>query len=228
MGYLINDNLIWIVTPKCASFSIENSLLNSNLKLKKYFSPGKETLHIHTPLNDCLDYFGNKESICITRDWFDKWLSALNYIWYNIEIRMQYTPFCKWEDVDNAVIYKIFNDEFVNELHLFNYDSFLKCFKKLLKSDTTEMNIPMENVGIMGTLISESYWKSNQKCTYEFDIKQLDEVVSFIEDRFGEKLIIEKKNVSRKRPNKIVINDELKQFVWEKFEKRFEKRNELI
>ena len=36
MSYLINDNLIWIMTPKCASFSIERALLRSNLKLKKY------------------------------------------------------------------------------------------------------------------------------------------------------------------------------------------------
>ena len=43
-----------------------------------------------------------------------------------------------------------------------------------------------------------------------------------------QRLIIEKIHASTKRPNKIVINDELKSFVWEKFEKIFEKRNQLI
>ena len=47
----------------------------------------------------------------------------------------------------------------------------------------------------------------------------------FIENRFGEKLIIENKNVSTKRPNKIIVNEEFKYFVWERFEKVFEKRN---
>jgi hypothetical protein len=49
-----------------------------------------------------------------------------------------------------------------------------------------------------------------------------------MEQRFGEKLTVSTINNSSKRPNKIVINDELKSFVWEKFEKIFEKRNQLI
>ena len=76
--------------------------------------------------------------------------------------------------------------------------------------------------------MSERFWKSNQKCTYEFDIKEVDKFTNFIENRFGEKLIIENNNVSTKRPNKIILNEELKSFVWEKFEKPFEKRNQLI
>lgn len=229
MGYLINDNLIWINNPKCASFSIEDGLLNSNLKLKKYFIPFKEHLHSHVPLNDCLNYFGSKESVCISRDWFDKWLSALNYIWDKIESQSEYTPICKWEDINNEIIYNIFDNEFIDKLYSFNHDIFLECFKKLLKNDSKNIiNIPKENVGIMSTLIPERYWKSNQNCTYEFDIKELDKFIDFIENRFGEKLILEKKNSSSKRSNKIIINDELKSFVWERFEKRFEKTNRLV
>jgi hypothetical protein len=229
MGYLLNDNLIWIVNPKCASFSIENSLLNSNLKLKKYFYTGPQKLHYHVPLDECLDYFGRKESVCITRDWFDKWLSALNFIWYRIEFDMQGTPICKWEDINNEIIYNIFDDKFINKLYSKTKDCVLECFMELFKKDTKNIiDIPVEHRGLLGTLISESYWKSNQKCTYEFDIKKLNQFVDFIEDRFGEKLIIENKNVSTKRPNKIIINDELKAFVWERFEKPFEKRNQLI
>ena len=80
----------------------------------------------------------------------------------------------------------------------------------------------------MGTILPERHWKSNEKCTYEFDIKELDKFVKFIEDRFGEKIQLDNLNTSTKRPNKIIINDELKSFVWEKFEKPFEKRNKLI
>ena len=80
----------------------------------------------------------------------------------------------------------------------------------------------------MCSLISEKSWKSNLNCTYEFDIKEIDKFVDFIEDRFGERLIIEKINKSTKRQNKIVIDNKLKQFVWDNFEKRFEKRNQLI
>jgi benzoyl-CoA reductase/2-hydroxyglutaryl-CoA dehydratase subunit BcrC/BadD/HgdB len=81
---------------------------------------------------------------------------------------------------------------------------------------------------IMITLVSPNFFKSNRKCTYEFDIKEIDKFVDFIEDRFGEKLQLDTLNASPKRPNKIIVNDKLKSFVWEKFEKRFEKRNQLI
>jgi hypothetical protein len=32
MVFLINENLIWVATPKCVSKAIEKALLNSNLK----------------------------------------------------------------------------------------------------------------------------------------------------------------------------------------------------
>lgn len=226
MSYLINDNLIWVSTPKCASVSIELALLNSNLKLKKYNEFFTKKLHIHPPLNICLIQFGLKESVCITRDWFNKWLSALNFIWDIIELRTDYTPICKWEDMNNEAIYNIFNDEFVNKLYSMDEGNYLECFLKLLKNYT---ELPPEGIyGTMATIVPERFWKSNQKCTYEFDIKDLDKFTNFIENRFGEKLLIENNNVSTKRPNKIILNEELKSFVWEKFEKPFEKRNQLI
>jgi hypothetical protein len=229
MGYLINDDLIWVITPKCASNSIETALLNSNLNLKKYNKYYEQHMHMHIPLNDCFNMFGKKESVCITRDWFEKWLSSLNFIWDMIELHTEYEPLCKWEDVDNETIYSVFNNEFVNKLYSLNDVSNNECFLKLLKvNDKNIVDVPKETNGIVVTLISENYWKSDQKCTYEFDIKELGKFVNFIELRFGEKLVIERENTSTKRPNKIIVNDELKNFVWEKFEKKFKKRNELI
>ena len=229
MGYLINDNLIWVITPKCASSSIENALLNSNLKLKRWDDYTKGDRHIHVALNDCLSVFGKKETICINRDWFEKWLSSLNFIWDIIELHTEFTPVCKWENINNEIIYNIFDNEFINTLYSLDNESAKKCFSKLLKNDTKNIiNVPEAIYGIVNVLISGKHWKSNQKCTYEFDIKELDKFVNFIEDRFGEKLIIENKNTSTKRLNNIIINDELKSFVWEKFENRFEKQNQLI
>ncbi len=225
MAYLINDNLIWVCTTKCASFSIENALLNSNLKLEKYKELFTKGRHIHPPLVECLNYFGHKESVCITRDWFERWLSAFNYIWDIIELYTTYTPIYKLEDIDNDIIYNIFNDDFVNKLYTGKNEDLLECFLKLIKDDT---DVPMVIYSSLPTILPERFWKSNEKCTYEFNIKELDKFVDFIEDRFGEKLQLDTLNASPKRPNKIIVNDKLKSFVWEKFEKRFEKRNQLI
>ena len=40
--------------------------------------------------------------------------------------------------------------------------------------------------------------------------------------------MIETHNKSIYRPNKIIINDELKQWVWDNFEKRFQKPYKLV
>jgi hypothetical protein len=230
MSYLINDNLIWIITPKCASYSIENAILNSNLKIKKFSDDFYGNKHIHISLNTSLEYFGNKESICITRNWFDKWLSSINYIWDLIEYETKMEPICKWEDLNNELIYNILDTNFINNLHLVTEEGTLKCFLNFLIPNQEKL-LKITKLPILlsaSSLVSEKYWKSNRNCTYEFDIKDLDKFVNFIENRFGEKLIIERINKSTKRPNKIIINDELKQWVWDNFEKRFEKRNELI
>ena len=228
MSHLINNDLIWISIPKCASYSIETALINSKLKLQK-FNDDKNVNHVHIPLNECLNKFGKKESVCVTRDWFTKWLSSLNFIWDQIELNTDLTPIRKWEDIDNEFIYRLFDTEFLNDLHLTNNQDNMKCFLKLLIINGKKtIYIPKDVSNIMVTLISEKFYKSNSNCTYEFDIKDIDKFVNFIENRYGEKIIIDNSNQSTKRPNKIIINNELKSFIWDKFEKRFEKRNEFI
>jgi hypothetical protein len=230
MAFLINENLIWIAMPKCATYSIERALMASNLKVKKYNELFTKTTHIHTSLNTCFEYFGSNESVCITRDWFEKWLSSINFIWDIIE-ETSLEPVHRWEDLNNEHIYKIFNTDFVNYLNLGNKDGYDECFTRFVKNkkeEILETHDIQRIIGIPCTLLSQKYWKDNQQCTYEFDIKEMDKFIDFIEDRFGERLIIERINESTKKPNKLIINDELKSFVWERFEKTYEKRNQLI
>jgi hypothetical protein len=236
MSYLINNELIWIMTPKCASYSVENSLKKSNLKIESYNPPStifNVGHHIHHTLNSSITRFGKKETICITRDWFSKWLSALDFIFTQIEFHTNYEPIIKWQDIDNDCIYRLFDDKFINDLHTILDKNINNCFIKLLKPNYLLSNIITDNDFIdkknsVSMLISNKYWLSNQRCTYEFDIKELDKFVDLIEKKFGEKLIINFDNVSSHRPNKIIKNDELRNWVWDKFEKRFEKSNNLI
>jgi hypothetical protein len=228
MSLLINDDLIWVSTPKSASTSIFEALLNSKLNLKKV-EGWRWDQNAHLSLNTLKKEFGNKESICITRDWFEKWISALNYIWDIIELHTPFEIICKWEKIDNDFIYKTFDVSFVNALHNSDNESLLSCFCKLILNPNDFTFDEYEHwYRSVGVLVSEKYFKSNQKCTYEFDIKDIDKFINFIENRFGEKLILENTNKSTRRENKIILNDELKQFVWDNFEKRFEKTNHLI
>jgi hypothetical protein len=228
MSCLINNELIWICTPKCASHSVENALKNSNLETNFYYSQ----IHAHIPIKQSFNRFGKKETICITRNWVSKWLSALDYIWARLSLFPQYSqPLIEWEEVNNDFIYNTFDDNFINELHNINPQNISNCYGKLIKNETPSSITDNDYVlkkGIITTLISNKYWTNNQKCTYEFDIKELDKFVDFIEERFGERLIIDTFNKSSHKPNNIIIDDELKQWIWDKFENRFEKRNLLI
>ncbi len=254
MSILINNELIWLSIPKCASMSIELSLILSKLDIKRFgknLSPDylkiiiednyfKIPHHTHITMNQLYAEWGKKETICITRNWFSKWISALNYIWDKFEIEEPNIKLvCKWEELDNKTLYNIIDKNFINALHSFNLienslgentsENLKKCVANFLydKNDIDKM-IKFNFSGLIPILISEKYWKSNQKCTYEFDITEIDKFVNFIENRFGEKLIIKKENASSKKPNKLIIDDELKYFVWKNFESIYEKRNELI
>ena len=154
-------------------------------------------------------------------------MSALNFIWDKIEYESSFELICKWENLDNEFLYKIIDTDFLNNLYLVDNEfiGLKNCFLKLVKEKYEPSN---KITNTLVTLVSLKYFKSNKKCTYEFDIKEIDKFVDFIENRFGERLIIKNTNQSTKRPNKIIINDELKSFIWENFEKRFEKTNQLI
>jgi len=235
MSYLINDELIWISNPKCASTSIETALKNSKLKIEPYILPPllHSDKHVHITLNNSINRFGKHDTICITRNWFSKWFSALSFIWEHIETDSRLHPILEWNHVDNDFIYRTFDDNYINSLYSHDIYQINDCFNKLLKnkhsSSTTDEDDSFNNKkGLLLTLVSEKYWLSNQRCTYEFDINELNKFGDFIENKFGEKLIIETHNKSIYRPNKIIINDELKQWVWDNFEKRFQKPYKLV
>lgn len=228
MGLLINNELIWISIPKCASSSIENALLNSNLKIEKHWrhhtSPNK---HFHIKLDELYEYFGKKETICIIRDPLERWISSLKTIWLSIVFK-GYTPIIKWEDIDNDFLYKTFNKTFINNLH-FQF-TIEKCNFIIIKD--YNVTRPAGNFFLM---TSQQFWKNNEKCTYEFSINELYKVEEFLYKKYKENVKIpnidpnyEFKNNDTHKKNKIIIDDELRNWYWESFEKRFEKNNKLI
>ena len=223
MSILIKNDLIWVAIPKCASMSIEDALLNSKLDIKRHpYAIQSEPLHSHIGVGKLKEEFGDKETICIKRDWFKKWVSATQFCFETIIPTDGNLPIKKWEDIDNDFIYSIFTDEFLNLLYSEKTDSLNECYSRL------NVNGKITETNRLSVLFSQNYWKDNNQCTYEFDIKEMDKFVNFIENRFGEKLTIRKINENPKTKSKLVLNDELKAFVWKKFEKRFSKKSYLL
>jgi len=233
MGFLINNDLIWISIPKCASTSIQDALENSNLDIKKhkdYFLLPKK--HLHIPLVNLNEEFGIKETICIKRDWFDKWLSALETIWLAIKHR-EHTPIIEWEEIDNDFLYKTFDTEFLNNLH--SSENIELCNFSIMKN---YKSLPNDTIrGLTSLLKSQNYWKNNETCTYEFDITEMDKFTDFIKNRYGVDIELPNTNPkdkllevtnSKKTKSKIIVNDEFKKWVWDSFEKRYQKGTTLI
>jgi hypothetical protein len=233
MGFLINNDLIWISIPKCASTSIHNALESSTLDIKKHSDYSKwPQKHLHIPLNSLNREFGIKETICIKRDWFDRWISALETVWLAIEHRKQ-IPIIKWKEIDNEFLYKTFNTEFLNNLHsnenieLCNF-SIIKDYK-LMPNDLIG--------GLTSLIISQNRYKNNEKCNHEFDITELDKFKEFINNRYNVDIKLPHINPkdlyhvaidTKKSKSKIIINKELKDWVWNSFEKPYQKGINLI
>lgn len=227
---LINNELIWISIPRCASTSIETAIYNSSLNIKKVISEiqlidevkNKIKYHSHTRKNNCLAYFGQKDTICMTRNWLDRLLSAFEYFFHCSIVQHNNQLICNWEDVDNAFIYQYFNTDLANALYSENSKEIQKYYNSLFVK--INKNLP-DTLYIFN---SQNFWKENEKCTYEFDIGEINKFIDFMEDRFGVKLDITKMNDTKKVKNKIEVNDELKTFLWNTFESRFANKTNLI
>ena len=232
MSLLINNELIWISVPRCASYSIETSFYNSNLKIEHYnnsfnhLSPGDiGFVHEHFNLYNLNNRWLNKKTIRIKRDWMERWLSALEHLWFSIEKSNNRNPVIPYEEIDNDFIYQTFTKKFGNELYSEGgqYKIFYYLIKDFVLTESFKLGTRT------GLLWSQNYWLSGEKkCDFEFDINELDKFADFIEKKYGEKLIIEHQNKSKKKTNKIIINDDLKNHIWEVFESPFYKTSKIF
>jgi len=225
MGLLINDELIWISIPRSASHSIESALINSDLNIKKHSSYNK-MVHPHVQVQLLFEEFGIKDTICIKRNWFEKWMSALRYVIMRIEHNGVYTTKIKWENYTNDYIYKTFDTEFINNIHSIDDERMKESLFKLINE--TELSDTDENHSVfrcLTTLLSANFFKTNNTCTYEFEMNELNLFNQLIENRFGVKLKIEKINESFDRKSKIVADNDFKKWVWDNFELNYIKNN---
>jgi len=202
MSLIINNDLIWISVPKCASLSIEKALIDSELDIKLHpeYRYIYEKMKRHGALRKDVMFteFGIHPTVCITRNWVDKWMSGLEFIWISI-LSSNLTPIINWNEIDNKFIYKTFDIHFSKHLHQSEFKAPIEIFKRLITNPIVEIEPVASNVLV--TLLSQNYWKDN-------NIPHL--------------------NTTPKIKNKIEINDELKNYLWNVFEKPFQKRNSLI
>jgi hypothetical protein len=224
MSLCINNDLIWVSVPRCASTSIETAFINSPLSIDNYiFSDSNYySKHIHVELSKLYSKFGKKETVVIKRNYFDRWLSGLYRMFISYEDN-GVELYKKWEDIDNDFIYKTFSPKYIDLLHnpIPNHLNLLNNKLTIIKNLNLNFTPHM-------LLLSQMYWTGNEVCTYEFDISEMDKFEKFISNRYNFDFKVGKLNESQIIKNNIVKDDELKNWVFNNFEKRFISKNKLI
>ena len=231
MSLCINNDLIWVSIPRCASFSIERSLSNSKLdisyyKKSMYFD---KDIHLHIQTKTLYDYFGLKKTVCIKRNFVDRWLSGLEHWWFEMGIR-NIEPIISFEEIDNNFIYKNFTDSLIDKIYQFeplyvginsNIDNEYMDLRNELnglfsikKNEKLETFLPM-------LVISQQFWTNGKNCTYEFDFENITLFEQFISDRYNTEFKLEHLNKNKKIKSKIIKDSKLENWIWDKFEKRF-------
>jgi hypothetical protein len=233
--FLLQNDLVLLNIPRCASYSTENSIIHSDLNYKyvstidkrvvSYSSTNiddfyKNTIHLphgHFRLNDCYSLFGRKQAISITRDYFDKFLSSLSFFYELINYQ---NDILDVNIVDIQFIKKRFNLNFVYLIE--NEPNELKTLLiNLFGIDDTNLNIKLSKALLIFNSIK--WWQSNEIIKYEFDINEMDKFKCFIENRYDTSITIPHENKSNKNttfPN-LIINDTLKSYIWKTFEKKY-------
>jgi len=237
MSLCLNNDLIWVSIPRCASMSIEKSIVeHPNIEYRHIseFIPEFKNKHAHINLGNLKNHFGDLESVCVKRDWLDRWMSSLEYIWFSIKIN-NLTPKYNYNEIDNNFIYKTFTNDFLNKLNIIEYDfqdlfNLYCLFINETKDEIEYSNYKYDNLKYTAVrmLCSQNFWLDNEKCTYEFDINKLHEFESFISKRYSIDFNMQYVNKTNKQTNKIVIDNELRNFIWDKFEKPYIRQNKLI
>jgi len=226
--FLIENDLFFVGVPKTATYSVEAAIVESGLSFKRcgediYKTARKydnDNLHIHMTLSEMIDRFGYKESFCIERDIIERWLSGFKHIILNFESETKLT--IPVEEISNDLIYNVFTLENVNKLYSGSHEELAYLASFFIEDPEQAIN-----PGVLKVLCSSRYWKGGRKCSYEFDINNLQSLEKFMSLRFGIKFSIPRLNfieqTKKDRFVNLVVDNKLKDFIYERFEYPFRK-----
>jgi hypothetical protein len=263
---LIENELIFLSVPKNASMAVHyaleesmidiepafphNDMLNMILRNNpKQFSENNHKIKIHTHYTTAEVYTNiNKKlpTIFIKREYSDRFLSALNYI-FNFTLPVAYPEFKNiLHNIDNEWLYKNITNDVVENIKIYNptvmnFDSnqndlpgnlvsksIINSLNKFIKNKISIEKIspynepfPKNKYINFKILDSQEIYKSGYTPKYIFDIKELDKLETLMYDRYGKILEIKKVNSMHTDSIKTnFVNDsKLKNWVWNNFEK---------
>lgn len=231
MSLLINDDLIWISIPRNASNSIERALYSSELEIKHFnekyryskLKPGdREFVHEHFRLNFLKKRWKDKKTICIRRNWFERWVSGLEHLFVAIN-KLNLTPIIPYSEIDNKFIYDLIQKlNYVLSSHP-NAEA-LEYFVK----EPIKQIYGRDTISAINLLYPQEWWTDYCVCDYEFNVEEIWKFENFLFNLYGKKIKIGNFNKSKKLKNKVVYDNQLKKALYELLHKNYIKKQHLI
>lgn len=262
---LIENDIIFLSVPKNASMSVHFALEESDFKIEPTFNQdhlikvmleqnpdhyrgNKHKIKVHAHYTTATTYSFLKRklpTIFIKRDYLERFLSAVNYI-FNFRIPLAYPELLDTlEIVDNNWLYKNFNKDIINSIirydpievstdiktetledkvHKHIISSLKKYVKKNIKIETLspfKEPFPKNKYINFKMLDSQEIYKSGYEPKYIFDINELDKLEEFLLSKYEKKIEIKKINEMDKKNIKtnLIKDNKLKNWVWDNFEK---------
>ena len=236
MSIIINKELIFVSIPKCASNSIIHSLYNSSVDIRYYkkrefsneeFDSG--FLQEHHRVSYLYKIFGVKETVCITRDWFDRSVSCVKQLWKEMG-RLNINPAIPFQELDNTFLLKIFDKTFKHTLYNEStFEGLVPIAMRFVDSSSTITDYQaIEFAKTIPVLKSQNWYKENTNCTYEFDINDLGSFEKFILERYNTQISVEKRNPGNPKSTKLILDNKLRECLWDTFEAPLQKNNSTI
>lgn len=231
MSLLINNDLIWVSIPRNASNSIERALYSSELEIKHFneiyeynkLKPGSPNfVHEHFRLNFLKKHWKGKKTICLKRNWFERWKSGLEHLFVAIN-KMNLTPIIPYYEIDNKFIYYLIEKlNYVLSSPL-NSESLKYFVKEPIKQIDSRDTITAINL-----LYPQEWWTDYCVCDYEFNVEEIWKFENFLFNLYGKKIEIGNFNKSKKLKNKIVYDNQLKTSLYELLHRNYIKKQHLI
>jgi hypothetical protein len=102
--------------------------------------------HVHTPINFLINEFGTKETVCINREYSERWVSSLCQIFKQLK-NLGLTLSKKWEDIDNECIYNLFDKNTIKEINTCEKKNQIALLQKLVIEDLSTNQQFIESKG---------------------------------------------------------------------------------
>lgn len=240
---LIEENFIFLSIPRCASRAFEVSCINSGIEIrylnnrqirKNGYTNNIPNTHSHQSNSDLRARFlsDDYEMISIYREPIERLISAWKYVLGSFML-VDNDVYMRLSEMNNKEFITSFNKSIksVSEIDYEDnkYRSFYRFFGEIIKGvnlDDEKFTNPKKIFQYVMQPVS--VWTENDVKIRMFDIKHLGALEDYVKEKTGKDFKMERLNDTKGIITNLVNDDTLREFYFEKFEKKQKQIKSII